>query len=547
MSQFAAQVHHALDMNLQTRLSIVQATAAQIAISDDHGDAALRRHLDAVRVQFPEFAWLEVADAQGKLIAATAGALEGRDVAGQIWFQAARTGPFRGDLRLASPLEGQLHSGSDRQPLRFLDVAAPIPAANGGPAGVIAGHLSWGWMERLQTEVLGAVETRRKLELLLADSDGRVLVGPPGWAGQSLRSADVSEGGAYTVGRHAAADEKTSVLPWTIVVRQRSDAALDQVRTLWRTVLGTVLLAGGLAALAALLVTRMLTRRLAVLARDASAVRRGQRSALAPPAGDDEVGRIGAALSELVTHLQQEKAGLAALNAQLDARVAERTVRIERLAEETKHAAVTRERLRLARDLHDTLAHSMMALLTQIRLVRKLKAKLTAEDFAAELARAEEVATSGLAEARAAITQMRHGTVRDSGLASALRDLVSRFGERTGVQATLHAAGQSADLADERAETLYRIVEEALRNVERHANARSVRVSIEDAPASGAEPAARAVLKVQDDGVGFDAGAPCAGHYGLLGMREQAALMAARLDVRSAPGQGTSICLEFAA
>ena len=323
------------------------------------------------------------------------------------------------------------------------------------------------------------------------------------------------------------------------------------VRGLHHTVFATVLLAGGVAALVALAVTHWLTRRLAALAAEATAVRQGRRAGISVPAGEDEVSRIGATLSELVGHLQREKAALKELNAKLDARVVERTARIERLADESRHAAVTRERLRLARDLHDTLAHSLMALLSQLRLVRKLKDKMTADEFGAELARAEEVAASGLAEARAAITQIRHGTVRENGLAAALRDLLTRFGERTGVGATLRAQGWAADLADERAETLYRIVEEALRNVERHAQARSVTVEIDDAPATGDDPgqvaAPRATLSVRDDGVGFDTAVPCPGHYGMLGMREQADLIGAELVVHSAPGRGTDVQLRFAA
>jgi signal transduction histidine kinase len=317
-----------------------------------------------------------------------------------------------------------------------------------------------------------------------------------------------------------------------------------------RTIYATVGLAGVLAALAALTVTHWLTRRLATLAADAAAVHRGQRDTIAVPAGHDEVSRIGAALSELVGHLQDEKAALAQLNTDLDARVAERTARVERLAEESRHAAVTRERLRLARDLHDTLAHSLMALLTQLRLVRKLGDRMPPEELRAELARAEEVAASGLSDARAVITQMRHGTVRENGLAAGLRDLLARVSERCGVQATLRARGLAADLADERAETLYRIVEEALRNVERHAAARSVMVEIDDAPAAPperqSEAVPHAILTIRDDGIGFDTSAARPGHYGMLGMREQADLVGAEFTVYSAAGRGTTLHLRFA-
>jgi signal transduction histidine kinase len=545
--QFATQVRHALMMNLQTRLAIVQTTAAQIAASGDWGDQALRRHLDAVQTQFPEFAWLGVADADGQVVAATGDLLRGQSVATRPWFVAARQAPFLGDVHDAMLLAQDLPQGPDGQPLRFVDAAAPIAHGPGAIAGVVGGHLSWAWIDQLQAGLLRGLDTRRTLELLLANGDGVVLAGPPGWVGRTLTaSEDAGEAGLYLIGSHAAAPAQAPDLGWRVVVRQSADVALQPARALHRTVFNTVLLAGLLAAVLAMFVTRALVRRLEALAEQAAAVRRGARSQIAVPAGDDEVQRIGTALAELVAHLQQEKAALAALNAELDARVAERGARIERMAEEARHAAVTRERLRLARDLHDTLAHSLMALLTQIRLVRKLKDRLPAQELAAELERAEAVASSGLAEARAAITQMRHGSVRENGLAAALRELLVRFGERTGMAATLHAAGRGADLADERVETLYRIVEEALRNVERHARAGAVQVVMEEAPADDAPDARRLRLTVQDDGVGFDPAAPLPGHYGLLGMREQAALVGATLQMHSAPGQGCTLTLELA-
>lgn len=547
LAQFATQIQHGLGMNLQTRLSVVQATASQIAASSERGDAALRRHLDAVQAQFPEFAWLGVADTQGQVMAATGDVLRGASVAQRPWFTAAATRPFLGDVHAAVLLEKHLPRAPDGQPLRFVDAAAPIRHAGGDVVGVVGAHLSWMWIERLQAELLGSLDSHRTLELLLTNREGLVLVGPKAWLGRTLGAADdLTERGAYIVGRHLAKDAGDGWLGWSVTVRQAAGPALASVRDLHRTVFGAVMLAGVLSALAAIWTTRWLLDRLGVLARQANAVRRGERKDIAVPPGRDEVGRIGVAMAELVDHLQREKAALAQLNAELDARVAERTARIERMADEARHAAVTRERLRLARDLHDTLAHSLMALLQQIRLLRKLRHRMPAEEYEGELGRAEEVAASGLAQARAAITQIRHGTVREQGLGAALKDLLARFAERTGIEATLNAAGAVANLADERAETLFRIAEEALRNVERHAQAHTVTLSLSSpVDEAGNVTDARAMLCVKDDGVGFDPAAPCPGHYGMLGIREQAALIDARLSIDSRRGAGTEICLEF--
>lgn len=544
IGQFAVQVRHGLGMNIQTRLAIIRATAAQITASEDRGDEALRRHLEAVQTQFPEFAWVGVADAQGRVMAATGGMLEGQNVAQRPWFSAVRGQPFLGDVHQAQLLEKVLPAAPDGQPLRLVDAAAPVVNAKGAVVGVIAGHLAWSWIEQLQRDLLRALDTRRQVELILATGQGTVLSGPPAWIGRSLTDSDLSEGGRYLVARHDDLAEVDVGLPWVVAVRQPASSALAQAQATQRTVFLGVLGAGVLAALAAVLLSRAMVRRLAVLAVAAQAVRRGERSDLAVSAGTDEVGRIAGVMDELVSHLQREKKALATLNAELDQRVAERSARIERLAEEGRVAAVTRERLRLARDLHDTLAHSLMALLTQIRLVRKLRPRMAEAELEAELARAEEVAGSGLASARAAITQMRHNGVQEAGLGAALGELLKRFTQRTGVASDLQSDPAAASMSDERAETLFRIVEEALNNVERHAQARHVRVELREV---GETVAPSRCLSIADDGVGFDPAVPVPGHYGLLGIREQAALVGASLNVHSAPGRGTRVELEFPA
>jgi signal transduction histidine kinase len=418
---------------------------------------------------------------------------------------------------------------------------------------VLAARVAWSWVEGVMSKMQQALNQRRQLQVLLAARDGRLLYAPANWLGRRFApDADLTEGGAWVVGTRTELRLADGLgLGWTAIVRQGADVALAPVRTTQRNVFVIVFVAGLLAAAAAALATRVLTRRLTRLAADAEAVRRGERQALAVPGGVDEVSRIGATLAQVVDHLQTEKHALQALNAELDQRVAERTLRIERMADEARHAAVTRERLRIARDLHDTLAHSLMALLTQIRLVRKLRERMTTGELEEELGRAETVAGTGLAEARAAIMQMRDNGVRDSGLGPALHDLLRRFGQRTGTTVTLdddpEVAAWAEGWVDERSETVFRILEEALRNVERHAAAGAVRVTLRNLRADAPGGARRVRIEVADDGQGFDPAQPRPGHYGLRGMREQATLIDAELALRSAPGQGTRVVLDFGA
>ena len=209
------------------------------------------------------------------------------------------------------------------------------------------------------------------------------------------------------------------------------------------------------------------------------------------------------------------------------------------MADQARYDALVRERLKIARDLHDTLAHSMMAMLTEIRLLRRVS--LT--DPAAlqdELARAEETAHEGLREARAAIGQMRFNPVRDAGLATALSDLVKLFVDRTGIQTEFSATATSSAFADRRAEVLFRIAEEALRNVERHSGASKAAVTL-----MGSGDDHEVAMTITDDGIGFNPDAQFPGHYGIAGLHEQAQLIGANLTILSAPQGGTRITVSL--
>ena len=136
--------------------------------------------------------------------------------------------------------------------------------------------------------------------------------------------------------------------------------------------------------------------------------------------------------------------------------------------------------------------------------------------------------------------------MRDIGLGSAIRQLLQRFEQRRGIPAAFHSEIAVDALAGDRAGTLYRIVEEAMRNVERHANATRVDVTARlDGTVGGPVDDETRILTVniRDDGVGFDVDAARPGHFGLSGMHEQADLARARLEISSTVGQGTSITI----
>jgi signal transduction histidine kinase len=213
--------------------------------------------------------------------------------------------------------------------------------------------------------------------------------------------------------------------------------------------------------------------------------------------------------------------------------------RLQQYAATLEELAISRERNRLARELHDTLAHSLSAVTVQLEAVRSLWPKRP--DKALEmLERADDTARTGLAEARRALQALRASPLEDLGLALAVRELAENAAERTGARLDLHMPESVAGcLPDEVEQGVYRIAQESLENVVRHAGATALRIEL-------AQSRGELKLSVQDDGQGMEADPTAqAGDAGLgiRGMQERAALIGAELEITSEAGSGTRIVL----
>jgi signal transduction histidine kinase len=210
-------------------------------------------------------------------------------------------------------------------------------------------------------------------------------------------------------------------------------------------------------------------------------------------------------------------------------------VKLREQALAMEQLATARERNRLARDLHDTLAHSLAGLVVELQAIDTL---LKAEPDAArsELVKARQIAQDGLRETRQAIQDLRVNPIEDLGLARALERAAIDFGDRAGVQVELHVSDPQASIANDVAAQIYFIAQEALHNIERHADARRVEVSL-------ARSDGQLLLKISDDGRGFDEAQVDQERFGLQGMYERAEMIGGQLDVKSKVGQGTEVQL----
>jgi len=212
----------------------------------------------------------------------------------------------------------------------------------------------------------------------------------------------------------------------------------------------------------------------------------------------------------------------------------DRNRKLAQYASVVEQLAVIQERNRLARELHDTLAHSLSAVAVQIEATQAL---METDVRAGQklLARALDTTRQGLTEARRSLRALRASPLEDLGLSLAVRDLAESVASRAGLKLDLEI-GSHMELAPEVEQCLYRVAQEALTNVARHANASSVRVVL-------MQEDNHVHLVVRDDGRGFDIDAAADRCYGLHGLRERAEAIGATLVVESEEGQGTGISL----
>ena len=200
-----------------------------------------------------------------------------------------------------------------------------------------------------------------------------------------------------------------------------------------------------------------------------------------------------------------------------------------------RDAAVTAERNRIARELHDAVSQTLFA--ANLLAGALARAPSTDADTRAQVQVLERLNRSALAEMRMMLYELRPDALESVRLPELLQQAVEALAGRGGVEVSTSYEEKHAVPSAVRVE-VYRIAQAALSNAARHSGARHVQVHWQVLqPRSGR-------LRVADDGCGFDTSAATPGHFGLENSRERAATLGAELQVQSAPGQGTAIVLD---
>jgi signal transduction histidine kinase len=225
--------------------------------------------------------------------------------------------------------------------------------------------------------------------------------------------------------------------------------------------------------------------------------------------------------------LAETFAARAAVAVELSQRVARDAVRRVVAAQEL-------ERARLARELHDETGQALTSILLGLK---PLEDALADHPSRAALAELREHVVSALQDVRRLAVELRPAVLDDFGIVAALERLTSLFAEQTGLRIDFHSALGETRLTPEVETALYRVVQESLSNILKHADARSASVSL-------TRRGSAVAVVIEDDGRGFDPRTTREDAVGLLGMRERLALLDGRLEIETRPAAGTTLVAE---
>lgn len=229
----ARRIAGRLAADLREREREVASLAFLIDRAGRSGSAGVRDLLEGLKQRRPDYAWIGLTDAQGTVLAASQGLLEGKSVASRPWFSEGRKGRFVGDPHEAILLAEHMKPSENGEPVRFVDVAVPMPDETGGSRGVLGAHLHWHWAANVIDTVLREAASDGSIEVLIADREGRWLMKPTSESAENLAALAAPDGAGDRYLSARAGEEITGGdgLGWVVLVRQTRERALATVHS----------------------------------------------------------------------------------------------------------------------------------------------------------------------------------------------------------------------------------------------------------------------------------------------------------------------------
>lgn len=341
LEQLAYQVSDKLDRGMFERYREIQNLTELDLLSNPNSPLSQKRSLlDRLQSTYPTYSWIGLTDATGKVLVSTGKLLENLSVAQRPWFQNARTQAAVGDVHEAILLAKLLPNPAN-EPLRFIDISAPVTDSAGKYTGVLGAHLSWTWAKEIRDSLLQPLQNRSQVEVFIFSASGKVLLAPielqeripslPNLQtlqrqGNGYTLETWSDGDLYLTGfARSTGYRNYPGLGWTIVVRQQADLALAPVRALQRQIFTQDLTLGILFAIAGWFIMRRLTYPLLAIATAADRLRQGNTNTDLPlMTSSDEIGRLSRSLKHLIRTLFEQQQQLNISNEQLQIQLTKR-------------------------------------------------------------------------------------------------------------------------------------------------------------------------------------------------------------------------------
>ncbi|PWE47273.1 sensor domain-containing diguanylate cyclase [Pseudomonas prosekii] len=283
-----------------------------------------------------EYAWMGVADGDGRVRQAVNNLLVNQSVKQRPWFQAGLRDDYTGDPHEAVLLAKLLPGSPNGEPLRFIDFAAPIRTAQGQVVGVLGAHAHWSWVTKIVDAAVLQKGTTPAVEALIVDNDGKVLY-PEQLAGEQLPNLPMASqqsgatpgwtvGNGYLTSAVAVPTPSSTGLAWYIAVRQPLDIALQPARVLLYKLLLLGVLAAVIFGLVAYYLALYLSRPIEQLARAAKQVGEQQPNVVFPQHHPVlEIAQLVSSIEGMTQSLLGKEHELLEANTSLEATVAQRT------------------------------------------------------------------------------------------------------------------------------------------------------------------------------------------------------------------------------
>jgi signal transduction histidine kinase len=296
----------------------------------------------------------------------------------------------------------------------------------------------------------------------------------------------------------------------------------DGILTVRNTLLTMALFFIGAALVTIWLSQRFLARPITQMMGGVRAITSGDLHVSVPVTSSDELGELATSFNQMTDELNRRTHELAQTSAELQ------------LKETQIKVAALEERQRLARELHDSVSQALYGIALGARTAQTQLERDPAK-LAEPLDYILSLAEAGLSEMRALIFELRPESLQNEGLVAALTKQSDALRARYKLEVVTHFDAEP-DISLEAKEALYRIAQEAMHNVAKHAHATRVELTLQDKDG-------KLTLEIRDNGKGFDATREFPGHLGMKSMPERAAQIGGEFHVQSQPGDGTVICV----